>query len=84
MCVRTLLGHEGQQGDLTGALDGDGQLALMSCAGAGRAAGQDLAALGRVAAELCRILEVNARSLVNAEVTNLLALARTSLIVHSH
>ena len=74
----------GQQGDLTGALDGDRQLALMGCAGAGSTAGQDLAALGNVAAELGGILEIDARSLVDAEVTYLLALARTSLVVHSH
>ena len=56
----------------------------MSSAGAGSTAGQDLAALGNVAAELGGILEIDARSLVDAEVTYLLALARTSLVVHSH
>ena len=71
----------GQQGDLTGALDGDGQLTLMLGAGAGRAAGQDLAALGRVAAKLGSILEINARNLVHAEVTNLSALAGPSSII---
>ena len=39
-----LLGHEGQQRDLTGALDGLGQLTLVHGAGAGGAAGQDLGA----------------------------------------
>ena len=41
-----LVGDVGQQGDLTGALDGLGQLTLMHGAGAGGPAGQDLGALG--------------------------------------
>ena len=50
-----LVGDEGQQHDLTGALDGLGQLALMHGAGAGGSAGQDLAPLRQVPAQLGRV-----------------------------
>ena len=79
-----LVCYIGQQGNHACALDRDGELTLMSSAGAGSTAGQDLAALGSIAAELGGILEINARNLIDAEVTYLLALARTSLLVHSH
>ena len=47
-----LVGHEGQQRDLTSTLDGLGELTLMHGAGAGGAAGQDLAPLRQVPAQL--------------------------------
>jgi len=50
-----LVGDEGQQRDLTGALDGLGQLTLMHGAGAGGAAGQDLAPLRQEPAQLGRV-----------------------------
>ena len=50
-----LVGDEGQQRDLTGALDGLGQLALVHGAGAGGAAGQDLAPLRQEPAQLGRV-----------------------------
>ena len=55
-----LLGDEGQQSDLTGPLDGLGQLALMHGAGAGGSAGQNLGPLGNEAAQLGGILVVDA------------------------
>ena len=70
-----LVGDVGQQGDLTGALDGLGQLTLMHGAGAGGAAGQDLSALGSIAAQLGSVLIVDALDLVHAEGTDLAALA---------
>ena len=77
--------HIGQQGDLTGALDGDGQLTLMHGTGAGGTTGQDLAALGNVTAQFCGILIIDLLNLVHAEGTNLSALtaARTSIISHN-
>ena len=78
-----LVSHVGQQGDVPCALDGDGQLTLMGSAGTGGTAGQDLAALGQVTAELSGILVVDVLDLIDAEGTNLLPLvAWTSLIVH--
>ena len=79
-----LLGNVGQQSDLTGALDSGGQGALMCCAGTGGTAGQDLAALGQVTAELCSILVIDAGHLLNAESTYLLALAGTNTLLSSH
>ena len=70
-----LLGDEGQQSDLTGALDGLGQLALMHGAGTGGAARQDLGALGDEAAQLGGVLIVDILALVNAELAHLFALA---------
>ena len=64
------------------ALDGNGQLTLMSSAGAGGAAGQDLAALRSVAAQLGSVLVVHMLDFVDAEAAYLFPLAGTSLIVH--
>ena len=50
-----LVSDVGQQGDLTGTLDGGGQVTLVSGAGTGGTAGQNLAALGQVTAERGRI-----------------------------
>ena len=54
--MQELVQHVGQQSDLTGALNGGGQLTLMHRAGAGGAMGQDLAALGDIAAQLLGVL----------------------------
>ena len=62
---------------MTGALDGGGQIALVSGAGTGGTAGQDLAALGQVTAELSGVLVVDGGHLVHAESANLLTLAGT-------
>lgn len=70
-----LFGDEGQQSDLTGALDRLGQLTLMHGTGAGGPAGQDLGALGNEAAQLGGILVVDIFALVNAELADLAALA---------
>lgn len=73
--VKNLLGDEGQQSDLTGPLDGLGQLTLMHGAGAGGPAGQDLGPLRNEAAQLGGILVIDILALVDAELANLLALA---------
>ena len=44
--IMKLIAYIGQQRNDARAFDGDGQFALMLCAGAGHPAGQDLAALG--------------------------------------
>ena len=72
---RKSIGHVGQQGDLAGALDGLGQLALMHGAGAGGAAGQDFGPLGSEPAQLGGVLIVDALHLVHAEGADLAALA---------
>ena len=79
-----LVSDVGQQGDLTGALDGGGQVTLVSGAGTGGTAGQDLAALGQVKAELCSVLRVDNCHLVNAEITYLLGLAGTPTLFVSY
>ena len=76
-----LFSHVGQQGDGPCALDGDGQLTLMSSAGAGGTAGQDLAALGQIAAQFGRILVIDMLDLIHAEAAYLLALTGTHSIV---
>ena len=83
--LETSVCYVGQQGNVAGALDGDRQLTLMGSAGTSRAAGQDLAALGQVTAELCSILEIDVLDLIDAEAANLLAAARTYTVVsHCH
>ena len=72
---RSLFGHEGQQSDLTGPLDGLGQLTLMHGAGAGGSPGQDLGPLGDVAAQLGGILVIDGLALVHTELADLAALA---------
>ena len=73
--MTNLLGNEGQQSDLTGTLDGLGQLTLMHRAGTGGTAGQDLGALADEAAQLGGVLIVDILALVNAELAHLFALA---------
>ena len=60
----SLFGDEGEQSDLTGALDGLGQLTLVHGAGAGGPAGQDLGPLGNEAAQLGGVLIVDILDLV--------------------
>ena len=69
------VGDVGQQGDLTGPLDSQGQLALMHGAGAGGPAGQDLGTLRQETAQLGRVLVINALALFSAELADLAALA---------
>jgi hypothetical protein len=71
----------GQQGDLTGAFDGDHQLALVLGADACRPAGQDLAALGNVAANSRRVFIINVLSLIDAELTYFPAFAAVTSAV---
>ena len=75
--IRQSVSDVGQQSDLTGPLDGGGQVPLMGCAGTGGTAGQNLAALGQVTAELGGVLVIDAGHLVHAERANLLALPGT-------
>ena len=72
-----LFSYVGQQSDLTSALDSGGQVTLVSSAGTGGTAGQDLATLGQVTAELCSILVVDSGHLVSTESTNLSTLTGT-------
>jgi hypothetical protein len=53
----------------------------MCCTGTGGTSGQDLATLRSVTTELASFLEIDARNLIYAEVTNLLTLAGASLLV---
>ena len=64
-CDCALVSHVGQQSDLTGALDGGGQSALVSGTGTGGTAGQDLATLGQVTAQLSSVLVVNSGHLIH-------------------
>lgn len=67
---------------MTGTLDGDRQLTLMTGTGAGHTAGQDLGALGNEAAQSGNILVINGFHLVNAEAADLsAALASTAVLV---
>ena len=63
ICGRILLfvsvADVGQQCNLTGTLDGDCELALMSRACSGHSAGKDLSSLGDELAELSRILVID-------------------------
>ena len=65
----------GHQSDLTGALDGLGDLALVHGARAGGTAGQDLAAIAGELLELCHVLVIHKRGLIHAELAYLSALA---------
>ena len=59
--------HVGHQGDRTRALDGRRELTLVLCAGAGHAAGQNLAALAGEAAEPGHILVIDVLDLIHAK-----------------
>jgi len=76
-----LIGYIGQQGNLSGPLDGLRQLALMDGAGACGPAGQNLASLGQKAAQLDGVLIVDLLALVHAKLTHLPALAPPGLAV---
>ena len=67
------VGHVGQKSDLTGALDGLGELTLMHGAGTGGTAGKNLAALRKEPAKLRGVLVINESGLVHAELANLSA-----------
>ena len=87
--MTNLLGNEGQQSDLTGTLDGLGQLALMHSTGTGGTAGQDLGAPADEAAQLGSILIIDMLALIHAELANLLPLADAAacgsvFTFHSH
>ena len=70
-----LVGHEGQQRDLTGALDGLSELTLVHGAGAGGPAGQDLGTLRDKAAQLGGVFVIDILAFVRAELADLAALA---------
>jgi len=72
-----------QESDLTGSLDGNGDLTLMLCAAAGDAAGQDLASLADELSQAGNILIVKLFDLVGAEQTNFLSLAVHTGLVRS-
>ena len=82
--MRQLVSNVGQQSDLTGTLDSGGQVTLVSCAGTGGTAGQDLSTLGQVTTELCSVLVIDSGHLGNSESTDLLALAGTHTLFVSH
>lgn len=67
---------------MTSTLDRDRQLTLMTGAGAGHAAGQDLGTLGDISAELRIILVIDGFYFIDAEAANLLAaLAATTAVI---
>src|SRR5699024_10430444 len=68
-----LLRRVGQQGNVARTLDRLGQLALVMRAGAGHAAGQDLAALGHILAQAGSILVVDVLDLIHTKSANLAA-----------
>ena len=61
--ILSLVSNVGQQSDLTSTLDSAGQVTLVSCASAGGTAGQNLAALGQITADLGSIKIQNCQSL---------------------
>ena len=69
-----LVSNVRKQSDVTGTLNCERQLTLMLGAGTGRAAGQNLAALGHVAAELSSIFVVDKSASIGTELANLSAL----------
>ena len=77
--MKNLVCYVGQQGDLTGALDGLGQLTLMHGAGAGGPAGQDLGTLRNETTQLGGVLIINALALLGAELADLTAVSYTHL-----
>ena len=77
----TLIGYVRQKSDLTGSLYCLGKLALMHCAGTGSAAGQNLAALGDIAAELCNIFIVDVGSLIYAKLANFSTFAVLGIVL---
>ena len=80
------VGHIGEKRNLSGTLDSLGELTLMHGAGAGSAAGKNLAALGKETAKLRSILIINERGLVSTELANLSAPAglRIGIFIESH
>ena len=78
------VGHVRQKSDLTGALDGLGELTLMMSAGTGSATRQDLAAFGQETAKLRSVLIIDRLALINAELANLSALMILLILIKSH
>ncbi len=76
-----VLGRVRQQRDVAGALERDGQLALVPGAGAGLAARLDLGALGQVAAQAVDLLVVDLDGLVGAEGADLAAASVAVVVV---
>ena len=69
---------------MTRTLDRSGQLTLMSRAGTGNTAGQDLASLGHVTAETRDILVVDMLYFIYAEAANFLARLSAAIRSVSH
>jgi hypothetical protein len=69
---------EGEQGDVTGALEGGGEHTLVTGAGAGLAPGLDLAAVGDVATEAGGLFVVDGGDFVDAEGADATALVAAS------
>jgi hypothetical protein len=59
-----------QQGDVAGAFDGAGQLALVSCAGAGLPAWSDLTFFGNETAQHVDLLIINTYIFIGAELAD--------------
>ena len=77
------VGEIGQKSHMTGALDGDGQLSLMSGAGAGNASRQDLRSLRGVVQQSLGVLVVDLVDAVRAERTDLLPSGAVGSLGHS-
>src|SRR5690606_21801495 len=69
----------GQQGQVTGALDGGGQFALVAGLGAGDTAGHDLTGLGDVALQGLEILVIDLGSTLGGKTAELAATIETLL-----
>jgi len=65
-----VIGDEGQQGNLAGALDGAGKGALMQGAGTGLAAGADFAFFGYKAAKHIGGFVINFEAFISTELAN--------------
>ena len=68
-----LVADERHQGNLTSALDSDGQLSLVTSTGTGYAAGQNLGTLGHVTAQTSNVFVIDAFYVVYAEAADLAA-----------
>jgi hypothetical protein len=79
--------NKGQKGDVTGALDGLGQLALMLGARASLASRPDLAATAHIAIQQRQILVVDCLNIFSAELADFLAsgisTSPTSVVTHA-
>ena len=66
---QNLLGDGSKQTALAGALDGNGQHALVHCAGAGDATWQDFTAVGQEALEQVDVFVIDKRNFVFTKIT---------------